>query len=153
LAPPGAKTEAASPSRLRAQKQVVWSFEARRCPSRWNVRAQIFESCAWGSVARGEICGAGDESAAVLGDVVCDAGKVEAVAVEDEAVGIGVPGVGEEKSQWRIAPSESPRRGSGARGAMLGLFVGNDIRSWQAKKRKTHTKLLFCVHGGQPAPS
>ena len=66
--------------------------------------------------------------------LVCDAGKVEAVAVEDEAVGIGVPGVGEERSQWRIAPSESPRRGSGARGAMLGLFVGNDIRSWQAKK-------------------
>ena len=84
----------------------------------------------------------------MLGDVVCDAGKVEAVAVEDEAVGIGVPG-GEERSQWRIAPSESPRRGSGARGAMLGLFVGNDIRSWQAKKRKTHSKLPFCVHGGQ----
>jgi hypothetical protein len=107
LAPPGAKTEAASPGRSRAQKRVVWSFEAetRRCPSGWNVRAQTFESCAWESVARGGICGAGAESVAVLGDAACDDGEVEVVAVE---VGVGVPGAGEERSQWRIAPSEPP---------------------------------------------
>ena len=71
LAPLGAKLEAASPGRERAQKRVVWSFEAetRRCQSGWNAVAQTFESCGWESVARGGIWGAGAESAAVLGDV------------------------------------------------------------------------------------
>jgi hypothetical protein len=120
LAPPGAKTEAASPGRSRAQKRVVWSFEAetRRCPSGWNARAQTFESCAWESVARGAICGAGAENAAVLGDVVCDAGEVD-VAVEEEVVennGVDVPAVGEERSQWRIAPSEPPETRIGCTG-------------------------------------
>jgi len=42
----------------RAQKGVVQSFEVetRRCPSRWNVRAQAFESCTWGnSYTRGDL--------------------------------------------------------------------------------------------------
>ena len=39
--------------------------------------AQTFESRAWESVARGEICGAGAECAAMLGDVVRDTGEVE----------------------------------------------------------------------------
>jgi hypothetical protein len=119
LAPPAAKTEAVSPGRSRAQNRVVWSLEAetRRCPSGWNVRAQTFESCAWESVARGGICGAGAESAAVLGDMVCDAGEVVVVAAEDGLVeNIGVPAVGEERSQWRIAPSEPPETRIGCTG-------------------------------------
>ena len=67
--------------------------------------AQTFESRAWESVARGGICGAGAESAAMLGDVVCDTGDVDVVAAEevDENIGVGVPAVGEERSQWRMA--------------------------------------------------
>ena len=80
--------------------------------------AQMFESCAWESVARGGICGAGAESAAVLGDVVCDAGEVDVVAAkeEDENIGVGVPAVGEERSQWRMAPSEPPETRTGCTG-------------------------------------
>ena len=42
-------------------------------------------------------------------DAACDAGEV-AAADDDGGVGKfgGVPAVGEEKSQWRIAPSEPP---------------------------------------------
>ena len=80
--------------------------------------AQTFESCAWESVARGGICGAGAESAAVLGDVVCDAGEVDVIAAEeeDENIGVGVPAVGEERSQWRMAPSEPPETRIGCTG-------------------------------------
>jgi hypothetical protein len=35
------------------------------------------------------------------------------------------------------------RRGLGARGAMLGLFVGKDISSWQEKKRKDTQQTSF----------
>jgi hypothetical protein len=42
----------------------------------------------------------------VLGDVVCDAEEVDAVAGEEEVVGnigVGVPAVGEERShQWPV---------------------------------------------------
>jgi hypothetical protein len=52
------------------------------------------------------ICGVGAESAIVLGDVVCDAEEVDAVAGEEEVVGnigVGVPAVGEERShQWPV---------------------------------------------------
>jgi hypothetical protein len=53
VAPPGAKTEAASLGCSRAQKGVVWLFDAEtsRWPSGWNVSARTFESCAWESVA------------------------------------------------------------------------------------------------------
>jgi hypothetical protein len=90
----------------------------------------MFESCAWESVVRGEICGAGTESAAVLGDVVCDVGEVDVVAAEEEAVenlGVGVPAVGEERSQWRIAPSEPPETRIGCTGchARAVWFMGN----------------------------
>ena len=47
----------------------------------------------------------------MLGDELCDAGEVDVVAGEEEVVeniGVGVPAVGEERSQWRIAPSEPP---------------------------------------------
>jgi hypothetical protein len=79
----------------------VWSFEAetRRWPSGWNVKAQTFESCAWESVARGGICGAGAENVA---DAVCDADEVPP-AVDDDGtvgkIGPGVLAVGEERSQ------------------------------------------------------
>ena len=41
---------------------------------------------------------------------MCDAGEVDVVAAEeeDENIGVGVPAVGEERSQWRMAPSEEP---------------------------------------------
>ena len=84
--------EAASAGRSRAQKRVMWSFDADASTwtSGWNVSAQTFESCAWESVARGEICGVGAESA------VYDAGEVAAPGDDDE-VGFfgGVPAVGE----------------------------------------------------------
>jgi len=97
----------------------VWSFEAetRRWPSGWKVRAQTFESCAWESVARGGICGTGAERAGPA----CDAGEVvvPAVVEDDGAVGkfgAGVPAVGEERSQWRMAPSEPPDTRMGCTG-------------------------------------
>ena len=100
MAPPWAKTEAASPGRSRAQKRVVWSFEAetRRCPSGWKVRAQTFESCAWESVARGGIWGVGAERRGVFKDAFwCDV-VVEEVE-EDGPVGVGVLVAGEARSQ------------------------------------------------------
>ena len=80
--------------------------------------AQTFESCAWESVAHGGMCGAGVESAAVLGDAICDAGEVDVVAAEEEGenIGVVVPAVGEKGSQWRIAPSEPPETRMGCTG-------------------------------------
>jgi hypothetical protein len=52
----------------------------------------------------------GAESTTVLRDV-CDAGKVDVVAAEEKAVeniGVAVPAVREEWSQWRITPLEPP---------------------------------------------
>ena len=58
------------------------------------------------SVARGGICGAGAERAGPA----CDAGEVAVpgVADDDGVVGAGVPAVGEERSQWKMEPSELP---------------------------------------------
>ena len=66
----------------------------------------------------------------MLGDVVCDTGEVDVVAVEEEAVeniGVGVPAVGEDRSQWRIAPSEPPETRIGCTGchARAVWFKGN----------------------------
>jgi hypothetical protein len=67
------------------------------------------------------ICGVGAESAIVLGDVVCDAEEVDAVAGEEEVVGnigVGVPAVREERShQWpvRIRSSQPSARTKRAR--------------------------------------
>jgi hypothetical protein len=108
LAPPGAKTDAVSPGRSRAQKRVVWSLEAetRRWPSGWKVRAQTFESWAWERVARGGIWGAGAVSTpGVVEEGEVEVWEVEGVEVVAEEL---VPGVGEERSQWRMAPSEPP---------------------------------------------
>jgi hypothetical protein len=77
------------------------------------VRAQTFESCAWERVARGGIWGTG---AMGPGDVLRDDGvfgdEVVAMVLVTDDVGnggeVGVPGVGEERSQWRMAPSEPP---------------------------------------------
>jgi len=65
----------------------------------------------------------------VLGDVVCD-GEVDVVAAEEEVVekiGVDVLGVGEERSQWRIAPSEPPETRIGCTGchARAVWFMGN----------------------------
>jgi hypothetical protein len=48
-------------------------------PERVECQARTFGSCAWESVARGGIWGAGTESGAVLADVACDAAEVEGV--------------------------------------------------------------------------
>jgi hypothetical protein len=88
--------------------RIVFEAETMRCPNGWYV---TFESCAWESVARGGICGAGTESVAVLRDV-------EVVAVE---VGVGVPGRGP-SGELRLRSHR--KRGSGVRGAVLGPFCG-----------------------------
>jgi len=71
--------EAASAGRSRAQKRVMWSFDADTSTwmSGWNVGAQTFESWAWESLARGGICGASAESA------LYDAGEVAAPGDDD----------------------------------------------------------------------
>ena len=134
--------------------------------SGWNVRpvrAQTFESCASENDARGGICGAGAESAAVPGDVACDAGDVEVVAVEDEAfenIGVGVPAIGKERPQWSIAPSEPPETTVGCMGcndcAMLGPFVGtasgHQVLARIEKGRHTENFFLS-VYGGRATPS
>jgi hypothetical protein len=66
----------------------------------------------------------------VLGDAVCDAGEVDVLAAEEGAVeniGAGVPAVGEERSQWRIAPSEPPETRIGCTGCHASdvCFIGN----------------------------
>ena len=83
--------EAASAGRSRAQKRVMWSFDADTSTwtSGWNVGAQTFESWAWESLARGGICGASAESA------VYDAGEVEAPGDDDEVGFFGGVPVGE----------------------------------------------------------
>lgn len=66
----------------------------------------------------------------MLGDVVCDAGEVDAVTAEEEPVeniGAGVPAVGEERSQWRIAPSEPPETRIGCTGCHARAVVTRQI--------------------------
>lgn len=136
LAPPGAKTDAVSPGRSRAQKRVVWSFEAetRRWPSGWKVRAQTFESCAWESVARGGICGAGAGIVGPCGEVAWDADADAGEVTWVGNIGVDVPGVGEERSQWRMAPSEPPETRMGCTGchakACLCATSRQYVRSW-----------------------
>ena len=82
---------------------------------------------------------------------MCDAGEVELVAVEDDAVeniGVGVPGAGEERSQWRIAPSEPPETRIGCTGCHARAFVGyvSPMRQPWGKKIKTvHTANFLFV--------
>lgn len=59
---------------------------------------------------------------------MCDAGEVDVVAAEEDPVeNMGVPAVGEERSQWRIAPSEPPETSIGCTGchARAIWFMGN----------------------------
>ena len=81
---------------------VVWSGDGQ-VAERAKVSAKTFNSCAWEGVARGEVfrCARRERRWA------CDAGKVPA-ADDDGAVGKygGVPAVGENRSQRKIAPSE-----------------------------------------------
>ena len=93
----------------------------------------------------------------MFGDVVCDAGEVELVAVEDDAVeniGVGVPGAGEERSQWRIAPSEPPETRIGCTGcharAVSRLRVADALVLGQENKDSTYSKLPSCALGGRP---
>jgi len=137
--------EAASAGRSRAQKRVMWSFDADTSTwtSGWNVSAQTFESCAWESIARGEICGAGAESA------VYDAGEV-AAPDDDGAVGCfgGVPAVGEEKSQWGIAPSETPEtriRCTGHHARAVEGKVSTTRPALALKRGRQDVQLLFCA--------
>jgi hypothetical protein len=130
LAPPGAKTDAVSPGRSRAQKRVVWSLEAetRRWPSGWKVRAQTFESCAWERVARGGIWGAGTVRPSVVGEVDAEVWEGEGVGVVTEGLGVGVQAVGEERSQWRMAPSEPPETRIGWTGCHANAICENRKR-------------------------
>jgi hypothetical protein len=154
LAPPGAKEDAASPGRSRAQKRVVWSLEAetRRWPRGWNVSAQTFESCAWESVARGGTWGAGAENAAgpvvllVLLVVLVLLWVCERVVVGPEGkFGMGVPAVGEERSQWRMAPSEPPETRIGWTGCHASAVFG--LLSWIGRvggKRNVQQTSFLC---------
>ncbi len=90
------------------------------------MRAQTFESCAWESVARGGTCGAGAESAAedaiallllLPWDWSWECGAVVGGKV-------GVPAVGEERSQWRMAPSEPPETRIGWTGCHASAVLG-----------------------------
>jgi hypothetical protein len=72
----------------------------------------------------------GAESTIVLGDVVCDAEEIDAVAAEEEVVrniGVSVPAVGEERSQLRIVPSKPLETRIGCTGchARAVWFIGN----------------------------
>jgi hypothetical protein len=104
----------------------VWSFEAetRRWPKGWKVRAQTFESCAWESVARGAICGAGAVGPSAVGEGVWEEEEVVVGAVVVGNGGAGVPGVGEERSQWRMAPSEPPETRMGWTGCHANAVCG-----------------------------
>jgi hypothetical protein len=111
----------------------------------------MFESCAWESVARGGICVAGARSA------VYDAGEVAAPG-SDGAVGYfgGVPAVGEEESQWRIAPSEPPETRIGCTGCHARAVQGkvSMTRLVLALKRgRQDVQLLFCAYAEQSTPS
>jgi hypothetical protein len=81
--------------------------ETRRWPRGWKVRAQTFESCAWERVARGGIWGAGAVGPGVFGDAVWEVEEVLVVEAVG-SVGVGILAAGEERSQWRMAPSEPP---------------------------------------------
>jgi hypothetical protein len=78
----------------------------------------------------------------VLGDVVCDAGEVDMVAAEEEAgekFGVGVPAVGEERSQQRRAPSEPP-------GTRIGCTGCHARAVWfMASQCAGHTARLFML--------
>ena len=131
----------------------MWSFDAEMSTwtSGWNISAQTFESCAWESVARGGICGAGAESA------MYDVGEV-AAPDDDGAVGYfgGVPAVGEERSQWRIAPSEPPEtriRCTGCNARAVESKVSMTRLALALKRGRQDVQLLFCAYAERPTPS
>jgi hypothetical protein len=61
-------------------------------------------------------------------DMVCYAGEV-AAADDDGGVGTfgGVPAVGEERSQWRIEPSEPPEMRMGYTGCHARAICGQSV--------------------------
>ena len=142
-----------SVGRLRAQKQVMWSFdvEISMWTGGWNVSDQTFESCAWESIAQGGICGAGAESA------VYDACAV-AAPEDDGAVEYfrGVPAFGEERSQWRIMPSEPLEMRIGCTGCHSSAVEGKVSMTRPAlalKRGRQDVQHLFCAHAERPTPS
>ena len=69
---------------------------------------RCFESCVWESIAWRDICGTGGDSVGVE----CDAGEVVTAGADGGGavgnIGVGVPTVGEERSQRRISRLEPP---------------------------------------------
>ena len=101
------------------------------------------------SLARGGICGAGAESAVYdVGEVVAPDG--------DGVVGYfgGVPAVGEERSQWRIAPSEPPETRIRCTGCHARAIEGKvSMGPWPLKRGRQDVQLLFCAHAERFTPS
>ncbi len=84
----------------------------------------------------------------MLRDVACDDGEVEEFAVEEaENIGAGMLAVGEERSQWRIAPSEPPETRMGCTGchARAVLWVTNTSGLGGIKGKIGHTANFFFV--------
>ena len=108
------------------------------------------ESCAWESVARGGICGAGVVGPGVVGEGVWEEEEVVVGAVVVGNGGAGVPGVGEERSQWRMAPSEPPETRMGWTGCHANAVYGicQAIRAL-CSNDGTYSKLLFCDRAGR----
>jgi hypothetical protein len=97
------------------------------------------------------ICGADAESA------VYDVGEV-AAPDDDGVVGYfgGVPAVGEERSQWRIAPSDRPETRIGCTGCHARAAEGKGSMTRPAlalKRGRQDVQLLFCARAERPTPS
>jgi hypothetical protein len=98
----------------------MWSFEAQTGPSGWSVRAQTFESCAWENVARaGGFAGRKPRARPCLRMPRMMPLRWKRLRMEDEA-GVGVPAVGEERSQWMFAPFRAARDQDWVHGAGSG---------------------------------
>jgi hypothetical protein len=86
----------------------------------------------------------------------CDAGEAKAPD-DDGAVAYfgGVPVVGEERSQWRIAPSEPLETRIRCTGCHARAVEGkvSTTRELAPKRDRQDVQLLFCAHAERPTPS